>query len=67
MGPFYRKKKIIHTRDRCQHEAPPKRRKLCNRSFVVAYDQEASSESISNCPEKGEYSRSNAIRRKNPF
>ncbi|KAL3523835.1 hypothetical protein ACH5RR_016669 [Cinchona calisaya] len=64
MRSFYRNRKSIHTRDRYQHEAPSKRRKLCNRSFVVAYDQEASSESISNCPEEGEYSRSGAIRRK---
>lgn len=61
MRSFYRNRKFIHARDKCQHEAPSKRRKLSGRSFVVAYDQEASSESISNSPGKGKYSRSNGI------
>ncbi|XP_027110975.1 telomere repeat-binding protein 4 [Coffea arabica] len=61
MRSFYRNRKFIHTRDRCQHEAPSKRRKLSGRRFVVAYDQEASSESISNSPEKGEYRRSDGV------
>ncbi|KAL3521112.1 hypothetical protein ACH5RR_019261 [Cinchona calisaya] len=61
MRSFYCNRKAIHTRDRRQCKAPPKRRKLCNGSFVVAYDHEASSESISNSPEKGEYGRSDAI------
>lgn len=53
MRPFYRKRKNIHVRERYAREAPSKRRKLRDRRFVVAYDQEASSESISNSPGKG--------------
>lgn len=53
MRPFYRNRKSIHLRERCAREAPSKRRKLCDRRFLVAYDQEASSESISNSPGKG--------------
>lgn len=53
MRPFYRNRKNIHVRERYAREAPSKRRKLCDRRFVVAYDQEASSESISNSPGKG--------------
>lgn len=60
MRSFYRNRKMLHARERSLRDAPPKRRKLCDRSFVVAYDEEASSESISNSPEKGEYSRSDA-------
>ncbi|CAI9092383.1 OLC1v1027605C1 [Oldenlandia corymbosa var. corymbosa] len=61
MRSFYRNRKIMHARERNLHESPSKRRKLCDRSFVVAYDDEASSESISNSPEKGDYSRSDAF------
>nr|CAC19789.1 MYB-like DNA-binding protein [Catharanthus roseus] len=53
MRPCFRNRKSIHVRDRCLREVPSKRRRLCDRSFVVAYDQETSSESISNAPEKG--------------
>ncbi|XP_019151581.1 PREDICTED: telomere repeat-binding protein 4-like [Ipomoea nil] len=48
----YRSRKIFHARERCHFETSSKRRKLCNRSFAIAYDQEASSESISNLPDK---------------
>nr|GMC98273.1 telomere repeat-binding protein 4-like [Ipomoea batatas] len=48
----YRSRKIFHARERCHLETSSKRRKLCNRSFAIAYDQEASSESISNLPDK---------------
>lgn len=48
MKGFYRNRKAIYT-----PEAPCKRRKLVDHSSAVVYDQEASSESISNSPEKG--------------
>ncbi|GFQ01955.1 telomere repeat-binding protein 4 [Phtheirospermum japonicum] len=45
--------KRIYTRERCQ-QAPIKKRKLMDHRFsVAAYDQETSSDSISNLPEKG--------------
>ncbi|KAK3006575.1 hypothetical protein RJ639_016226 [Escallonia herrerae] len=51
---YYRNRKIMYKRERCQpKEAPSKRRKLYDCSLTLAYDQEASSESISNSPEKG--------------
>ncbi|XP_059666288.1 telomere repeat-binding protein 2-like [Cornus florida] len=53
MKPVYRNRKFLYSRKRCQHEAPYKRRKLCNYNSTVAYDRAASSESISNSPEKG--------------
>ncbi|KAL2558193.1 Telomere repeat-binding protein 4 [Forsythia ovata] len=51
MKSFYRYRKNICKRERC-HWAPIKKRKLFDHSFEVAYDQEASSESVSNLPEK---------------
>ncbi|CAI9774894.1 unnamed protein product [Fraxinus pennsylvanica] len=48
---FCRYRKNICRRERC-HWAPIKKRKLFDHSFEVAYDQEASSESVSNLPEK---------------
>ncbi|CAK9135959.1 unnamed protein product [Ilex paraguariensis] len=50
--PIYRNRKAIYTLERCQHEAPSKRRKLFDHSSRVMYNQEASSESISNSPKK---------------
>ncbi|CAK9135625.1 unnamed protein product [Ilex paraguariensis] len=50
--PIYRSRKAIYTLERCQHEAPSKRRKLFDHSSRVMYNQEASSESISNSPKK---------------
>lgn len=52
MTTFYQYRKRIYTRERCQQE-PSKRRKLCNKKFAVPYDQETSSDRISNLPEKG--------------
>ncbi|CAA3012223.1 telomere repeat-binding 4-like [Olea europaea subsp. europaea] len=51
MKSFHRYRKNICKRERC-HWAPIKKRKLFDHSFEVAYDQEASSESVSNLPEK---------------
>ncbi|XP_073036672.1 telomere repeat-binding protein 3-like [Primulina eburnea] len=48
---FYRYRKNIYARERCQR-APIKKRKLFDHRFTVAYDQEASGESISSSPEK---------------
>ncbi|CAA3031939.1 telomere repeat-binding protein 4-like isoform X2 [Olea europaea var. sylvestris] len=48
---FYRCRKNICKRERC-HWVPIKKRKLFDHSFEVAYDQEASSESVYNLPEK---------------
>ncbi|KAK4367184.1 hypothetical protein RND71_015064 [Anisodus tanguticus] len=53
MKSFYCKRKNTHGNESCRLEVPSKRRKFCDHSFAVAYDQEASSESISNKPEKG--------------
>uniref|UniRef100_A0A5B7AP58 Putative telomere repeat-binding protein 4 isoform X2 n=1 Tax=Davidia involucrata TaxID=16924 RepID=A0A5B7AP58_DAVIN len=53
MKPVYRNRKTLYTREICKNEAPSKRRKLCDHSSTIAYDREASSESISNSPEKG--------------
>lgn len=52
MKSFYRYRKSIYARERCQR-APLKKRKLSDHSFGVAFDQEQSSDSISNLPEKG--------------
>ncbi|CAN4105957.1 unnamed protein product [Withania somnifera] len=52
MESFYLSRKSIHARKRCQLEAPSKRRKLSNHGFAVAYYQEASSESVTNSPDK---------------
>ncbi|XP_059317712.1 telomere repeat-binding protein 4 [Lycium ferocissimum] len=49
---FYLSRKNTRARKRCQPEVPPKRRKLSDHGFAVAYYQEASSESVSNSPEK---------------
>lgn len=65
----YRSRKIFHARERCHLETSSKRRKLCNRSFAIAYDQEASSESISNLPDKrinGDNSSSTVITHRGP-
>ncbi|CAI9768323.1 unnamed protein product [Fraxinus pennsylvanica] len=51
MKSFYRYRKNIYKRERF-HWVPIKKRKLFDHSFEVAYDQEASSESVSNLPEK---------------
>lgn len=48
---FNRYRKNICKRERC-HWAPIKKRKFFYHRFEVAYDQEASSESVSNLPEK---------------
>nr|XP_016503288.1 PREDICTED: telomere repeat-binding protein 4-like [Nicotiana tabacum] len=50
---FYVNRKSVRARKRCQPEVPSKRRKLSDHGFAFAYYQEASSESISNSPEKG--------------
>ncbi|KAH6827237.1 hypothetical protein C2S53_000757 [Perilla frutescens var. hirtella] len=52
MKSFYRYRKGIYARERCQR-APLKKRKLSDHSFGVAIDQEQSCDSISNLPEKG--------------
>ncbi|KAI3734887.1 hypothetical protein L6452_14367 [Arctium lappa] len=49
---FYHKRKNIYMRERCQAEAASKKRKLFHHSSKSAYIQEASTESISNSPEK---------------
>ncbi|KAM7492027.1 hypothetical protein LguiA_034948 [Lonicera macranthoides] len=51
--PFYRNRKRFYARERCQFETPYKRRKIFEHRSTVAYDQEGSSGSISNSPEKG--------------
>lgn len=52
MKSFYRYRKSMYARERCQR-APLKKRKLSDNSFDVAFDQERSSDSISSLPEKG--------------
>ncbi|KAL0401345.1 UNVERIFIED_CONTAM: Telomere repeat-binding protein 3 [Sesamum latifolium] len=52
MKSFYRYRKNIYARERSQR-VPLKKRKLSDHSFAVSYDQDASSDSISNLPEKG--------------
>ncbi|KAL0299183.1 UNVERIFIED_CONTAM: Telomere repeat-binding protein 4 [Sesamum radiatum] len=52
MKSFYRYRKNIYARERSQR-VPLKKRKLSDSSFAVSYDQDASSDSISNLPEKG--------------
>ncbi|CAN4095991.1 unnamed protein product [Withania somnifera] len=49
---FYLSRESIRARKRCQLEAPSKRRKLSDHGFAVAYYQEASSESVTNAPDK---------------
>ncbi|KAK4372743.1 hypothetical protein RND71_008127 [Anisodus tanguticus] len=49
---YYLSRKSIRAHKRCQLEVPSKRRKLSDHGFAVAYYQEASSESVSNSPEK---------------
>ncbi|XP_073140402.1 telomere repeat-binding protein 4-like [Henckelia pumila] len=51
MRSFYRYRKNIYARERYQR-APIKKRKLFDHRFTIAYDQKASSESISSSPEK---------------
>ncbi|XP_073282206.1 telomere repeat-binding protein 4-like [Primulina huaijiensis] len=51
MRSFYRYRKNIYARERYQR-APIKKRKLFDHCFTIAYDQEASGESISSSPEK---------------
>ncbi|XP_075502699.1 telomere repeat-binding protein 4-like [Primulina tabacum] len=51
MRSFYRYRKNIYAREKCQR-APIKKRKLFDHRFTIAYDQEASGESISSSPEK---------------
>ncbi|MCD7452345.1 hypothetical protein HAX54_016273 [Datura stramonium] len=53
MKSFYRKRKNMRGDERRRLEILSKRMKFCHHSFAVAYDQEASCESISNKPEKG--------------
>ncbi|KAA8534196.1 hypothetical protein F0562_031611 [Nyssa sinensis] len=53
MKPVDRNRKTLYTHERCQNDAPSKRRKLCNHSSTIVCNREASSESISNSPEKG--------------
>ncbi|GER36678.1 telomere binding protein [Striga asiatica] len=52
MKSFYQYRKRIYTREWCQ-PAPIKKRKLSDNKYSVAYDQDTSSGSISNLPEKG--------------
>uniref|UniRef100_A0A3Q7GMF7 Telomere binding protein n=1 Tax=Solanum lycopersicum TaxID=4081 RepID=A0A3Q7GMF7_SOLLC len=52
MESFYLSRKSVRARKRCQLEVPSKRRKLSNHGFAVAYYQEASSESVTNSPDK---------------
>ncbi|KAJ9553396.1 LOW QUALITY PROTEIN: hypothetical protein OSB04_017441 [Centaurea solstitialis] len=49
---FYHKRKNIYMRGWCQAEGPSKKRKLFHHSSKSTYIQEASTESISNSPEK---------------
>ncbi|KAL1542187.1 telomere repeat-binding protein 4-like [Salvia divinorum] len=51
---FYQNRKRIYTQDQERFlQAPIKKRKLFDHSTTVAHDQQASSNSISNSPEKG--------------
>ncbi|KAG9149479.1 hypothetical protein Leryth_020513 [Lithospermum erythrorhizon] len=59
MKPFYHSRKRLGPCERWQHDASSKRRKLCDRSFVVPFNQEASSESITNVRDKGVKGRNN--------
>ncbi|CAA0809422.1 Telomere repeat-binding protein 4 [Striga hermonthica] len=52
MKSYYQYRKRIYTREGCQ-QAPIKKRKLFDNRFSVGYDQDTSSSSISNLPEKG--------------
>ena len=52
MKSFYRYRKNVYARERSQR-VPLKKRKLSDHSFAVSYDQDVSSDSISNLPEKG--------------
>ncbi|KAH6777699.1 hypothetical protein C2S51_009011 [Perilla frutescens var. frutescens] len=52
MKPFCQYRKRIYTQERCL-EAPIKKRKLFNHRSTVAYDQDTSSNSFFNSPEKG--------------
>ncbi|GER34917.1 telomere repeat-binding protein 1 [Striga asiatica] len=52
MKSYYQYRKRIYTREGCQ-QAPIKKRKLFDNRFSVSYDQDTSSNSISNLPEKG--------------
>ncbi|KAH6787153.1 hypothetical protein C2S52_006705 [Perilla frutescens var. hirtella] len=52
MKPFCQYRKRIYTQERCL-EAPIKKRKLFSHRSTAAYDQDTSSNSISNSPEKG--------------
>ncbi|KAL6526811.1 hypothetical protein OROGR_015901 [Orobanche gracilis] len=61
MRSFYQYRKRIYTRERCQ-QAPTKRRKVSDARFSVAYDQDTSSGSISNLPEKGSKTASDTVR-----
>ncbi|CAN4090075.1 unnamed protein product [Withania somnifera] len=53
MKSFHRNRKRVCALERHRLETPSKRRKLCHYSSFVAYDQQASSKSISKSPEKG--------------
>ncbi|XP_060175497.1 telomere repeat-binding protein 4-like isoform X2 [Lycium barbarum] len=53
MKSFNRKRKNMCGNERHLLDIPSKKRKFCDHSFAVAYDQEASSKSISNKPAKG--------------
>ncbi|GAA0187412.1 hypothetical protein LIER_34700 [Lithospermum erythrorhizon] len=53
MKPFYHQRRSFHSSERIQRQTPSKRVKLCNNDNVLASDDETSSESISNSPEKG--------------
>ncbi|CAH9103881.1 unnamed protein product [Cuscuta epithymum] len=48
----YGNRKRTFAQERCLAEYSPKRRKLGSRSFAITYDQEVSSESVSNLPAK---------------
>ncbi|KAL6503712.1 hypothetical protein OROGR_025635 [Orobanche gracilis] len=60
MRSFYQYRKRIYTRERCQ-QAPNKRRKVSDARFSVPYDQDTSSGSISNLPNKGSKTASGTV------
>ncbi|CAA0836757.1 Telomere repeat-binding protein 3 [Striga hermonthica] len=60
MKSFYQYRKRIYTREWFQ-PAPIKKRKLSGNRYSVAYDQDTSSGSISNLPEKGNRTASDTV------
>ncbi|GAA0154195.1 hypothetical protein LIER_12249 [Lithospermum erythrorhizon] len=53
MKPFYRRRKGLHSQERCHREAPTKKRKVRDHNIVLACDYEARIKRTLNSPEKG--------------